>query len=195
MECLQKQTDDDRKKALDHNLRCEIVRTLGTQMFCYDPDPQTQLCTEVAKSLVKKYPFMRDTGPSGYGSWEKMIIEKIHNLRARNAAKRANAEDSGLDTPKPKRARGRPKLSSVLTMYPPLKDTIADEVSIERDFTKLRKEVEKESPKKDVVLSLARQTYPSRRSEILSESSDVTATALLQQFPELTKTYVVSVTM
>ena len=85
-------------------------------MFCYDPDPQSDLCTEVAKSLVKKYPFMKDTGASGYGSWEKKIIEKIRNLKARKAAKRS-LEDSGADTPKAK--RGRPKLSSVLTRYPP----------------------------------------------------------------------------
>jgi len=39
-------------------------------MFCYDPKPQKDFCTDVAKMLVKKYPFMRDVGErvSGYVS-------------------------------------------------------------------------------------------------------------------------------
>ena len=42
-------------------------------MFCNDPNPNKQLCTKVAKLLVKKYKFMRDVGEqvSGYVSlWE-----------------------------------------------------------------------------------------------------------------------------
>ena len=49
-------------------MRNEIVRTLATQMFCYDPKPRKDFCMEVAKMLVRKYPFMRDMGErvSGY---------------------------------------------------------------------------------------------------------------------------------
>ena len=131
MDCINKPTDEDRRKALSPAIRCEIVRVLGTQMFCYNPKPTKEVCTEIAKQLVKKYHFMKDTGASQYGSWEKKLIEKVHNTKARNP-KRA-LEDQ--ETPKAK--RGRPKMSSVLTRYPPLKDDLNDDISIERHFNPL----------------------------------------------------------
>lgn len=57
-------------------------------MFCYDPKPKKEFCTLVAKKLVKKYQFMKDTGEkvSGYGSWKKKLIEKsiIYNLKQKD---------------------------------------------------------------------------------------------------------------
>ena len=130
---------------------------------------------------------MKDTGASQYGSWEKKLIEKVHNTKARNPMRALEDQET------PKAKRGQPKMSSVLTRYPPLKDDINDDISIERHFNQLKKELDKERPKKEVVLSLARQTYHSRRAAILSESTDVTATSLLEQFKELNKAYVVSI--
>ena len=51
-------------------VRNEIVRVLATQMFCYNPKPQKEFCTVVAKNLIARYPFMKDTGEkvSGYVS-------------------------------------------------------------------------------------------------------------------------------
>ena len=56
------ENDEERKRALVPSVRNEIVRILANNMFCNDPNPNKQLCTKVAKLLVKKYKFMRDVG-------------------------------------------------------------------------------------------------------------------------------------
>ena len=115
------------------------------------------------------------------GSWEKKIIEKVHNLKART-----KRPSDGEGTPKAK--RGRPKVSLVLTRYPPMRDFGDDDIAMERNLQQLKMELDKD---KQVVLSLSRQTYSARRTVILSES-DVSVHSLLQQFNELKKPYVVS---
>ena len=117
--------------------------------------------------------------------------KKTHRESSQHKGTQSKRALEDQETPKAK--RGRPKMSSVLTRYPPLKDDINDDISIERHFNQLKKELDKERPKKEVVLSLARQTCHSRRAAILSESTDVTATSLLEQFKELNKAYVVSI--
>ena len=61
-----------------------------------------------------------------------------------------------------------------------------------RNREELTKELKREKPKKDVVLTLSRQTFFPRRADILSDSLDVCASSLLSEFPELWKPYVVS---
>ena len=70
MSCIGQSTEEEQKRALGPLVRNEVVRVLATQMFCYDPKPKKEFCTLVAKKLVKKYQFMKDTGEkvSGYVS-------------------------------------------------------------------------------------------------------------------------------
>ena len=119
------------------------------------------------------------------GSWEKKLIEKVHNLKS--WTKRPS---DGEDTPKSK--RGRPKVSPMLTRYPPIRDLGDDDVSVERNVEQLKKELEKCKPRKEIVLTLARHTYCACRAVILSEN-DVSVHGLVLQFKELTKPYVVCV--
>ena len=58
------------------DIRCEIVRDLVVQMYSFNPSPNKEFCTEVAKMLVKKYDFMKDIGHkvSGYVSCLNIII-------------------------------------------------------------------------------------------------------------------------
>ena len=67
MECIEQPTPEEQKRALNSSIRNEIIRALGTHMFSYNPKA---FCTEVARMLVKRYPFMRDIGrkESGYVS-------------------------------------------------------------------------------------------------------------------------------
>lgn len=79
-----------------------MVRDLVTQMYAVSQNPSRQNCTEVAKKLVKKYPFMKDEGASvsgyvGYYNyyykhnylhccflkcpWEKKLIDWVHNTK------------------------------------------------------------------------------------------------------------------
>ena len=68
-----------------------------------------------------------------------------------------------------------------------MRDTEDDDITLDRNKQLLLKELEKE-----IILSLARQTYSIRRVAILSES-DTTVSILLEQFVELKKYYVVCI--
>ena len=76
MECINKPTEEERKLSLVRDVRCEIVRDLVVQMYSFNPRPNKEFCTEVAKMLVKKYDFMKDIGHkvSGYVSCLNIII-------------------------------------------------------------------------------------------------------------------------
>ena len=68
--CIDQDTDEARKRELIPTIRSEICRVLSNAMFCYDANPNKDLCTRVAKLLVKKYKFMADVGKgvTGYVS-------------------------------------------------------------------------------------------------------------------------------
>lgn len=69
--CIDQETNEARKRELIPTIRSEICRVLSNAMFCYDPNPNKDLCTHVAKLLVKKYKFMADVGKgvTGYVSY------------------------------------------------------------------------------------------------------------------------------
>ena len=71
MTCIQAPTLEEQKKLLTSSVRGEISRDLVTQMHAFKTKPDRAFCTLVAKSLVKKYPFMKDSGRnvSGYVSF------------------------------------------------------------------------------------------------------------------------------
>ena len=117
-------------------------------------------------------------------SREKKIIDRIHNTRQKRSA------PSDSTDPSPAK-RGRPKINTVLSQYPPLRDFDGDDdVSTSRNIKALEKELEKENPRKDAVLPLMRQTFPTRRQNILSEAADTNC--LLKEYPALSLPYVVS---
>lgn len=68
MDCMQKKTIDDQRRALTPPLRNEIVRDLVAHMFSYNNNPDKAFCTRAAKMLVSKYAFLEDLGErvSGY---------------------------------------------------------------------------------------------------------------------------------
>ena len=88
----------------------------------------------------------------------------MHNVWSAGAKKRPASSDDGEGTPV---KRGRPKGSSLLMRYPQLPEASNDAASNERNNTALKKEIEKEKPRKDVVLSLMKETFSARREEIL----------------------------
>jgi len=56
-----------------------------------------------------------------------------------------------------------------------------DEISHSRNKDALEKEMSKEKPRKEAVLRLLRDTYPLHLQYILSDSSDVTFSTILEQ--------------
>ena len=67
-------------------------------------------------------------------------------------------------------------------------------MACDRHMLELSKELRKNKPRKDVILSLSSHTFSRRRAEILSDSEDICAATLLTQYKELRKSYVVCTT-
>ena len=82
---------------------------------------------------------------------------------------------------------------NVLARYSPIDidDDDLDDMAIERNMQALSKEIEREMPHKEAVLSLMKQTFASRREYILSDSSGTT-TEILKRYPALALPFVVS---
>ena len=111
----------------------------------------------------------------------------MHNTRDR---KRSGLNDT---TSTPPAKRGRPKIDTMLSRYPPINpEDDVDEVALQRNEQALSKEIERETPRKEVVLPLMKHTFSSRREYILSESSDLTLEELLQKYPALAFPFAVS---
>ena len=72
-----------------------------------------------------------------------------------------------------------------------VRDTEDDDVAFQRNSLELSKELQRDKPRKEVILSLTRQTYPVRRASVLSDAADVCVQSLLSEYPELKKPYVV----
>lgn len=72
-----------------------------------------------------------------------------------------------------------------------VKDTDDDDVALQRNREELTKELRRDKPRKEIVLSLSRQTFLGRRSSVLSPAEDVCVWSLLSEYSELKKPYVV----
>ena len=109
----------------------------------------------------------------------------MHNVSSACAKKRPPV-DEGQGTPV---KRGRPKGTSLLNRYPPLPEGINDDASNQRNVTALQRE----RPRKDVVLSLLNLTFATRREKIVSDSADVTLTSILTKYKAFTLPYAVCI--
>ena len=69
MACINAESDDERQCFLTSDVKNALVRDLVTTMYAFNPEPNSKFCKQAAEKLVKKYPFMRDVGPSGHVSW------------------------------------------------------------------------------------------------------------------------------
>ena len=67
MDCINATPEEEQRKLLTPEVRNSLVRDLVTTMYAFVPMPKKQLCTQAAKMLVKKYPFMKDHGRSVSG--------------------------------------------------------------------------------------------------------------------------------
>lgn len=112
------------------------------------------------------------------GSWVKKIMDRVYNLEKGRKRKAADLADD--TTP---RKRGRPKrVISLISRYPPLQPQSTDTAQ-EQQVHAIMKEMDKEKPRKDILLPLMKATFYARRQYILdSEDSVLTK---LEKFPAL----------
>ena len=127
-----------------------------------------------------------------HGSWEKKVIEKVMHNPYWKQHKRTIDEDDSSDATTPKWKRGRHSTSLMVTRYTPFKDTGENETSNERNKQQLQRELERDRPRKETILLLARQTFATRRCEILDETKEMSASSTISKFNEIEKPYVVS---
>lgn len=113
-------------------------------------------------------------------------MDRVYNVEKNRKRKVGDSED-GSDVPS---KRGRPKrIISLESRYPSVRQAEGQEV-VQVDVAIL-KEMEKERPRRDVLLSLMKSSFCSRRQCILHNEESVTAK--LQKFPALKMPFVVSV--
>ena len=97
------------------------------------------------------------------------------------------------DTPIPPPKRGRPKKDSLLERYPEFSTSEASSRVVTETQTALDKELEKDTPRKDVVLPLVKNTFPYRRPLVVQAASQkVSIETLIGQHKCLKLPYAVS---
>ena len=128
------------------------------------------------------------------GSLENKIIERVHNMRAASR-KRPQEHDASSETSKSRKQKQilvnrylplKDLDDDEITISLPLKDLDDDEITISRNLSALRKELNMEKP-----MSLSNQVFPARR-EIILEEIEATASSLIERFPKLKLSHVVS---
>jgi hypothetical protein len=82
MYAIKAEGDTERRKRLSPEMRNEIVRDIVSTMYAHTSHPNKDFCTSVAKQLVHKYPFMKDTGTnvSAHVSNSIIIAVWLENL-------------------------------------------------------------------------------------------------------------------
>lgn len=106
------------------------------------------------------------------------IMDRVYNVE--KTRKRKAADDSMDATPK---KRGRPKrVTSLETRYPSIRPH-GDDASQQQQKQALSKEMDKEKPRKDILLPLMKSTFYERRQYILDRDDSVLAK--LEKYPAL----------
>lgn len=125
------------------------------------------------------------------GSWERKLIERANNAVKPERKRQAEASD----TPIPPSKRGRPKKDALLERYPEYNNTSeASSLAVSESQKALDKELEKETPRKDLVLPLVKTTFPYRRPLVVQAASQkVSIQALIGEHKCLKLPYAVSV--
>ena len=92
----------------------------------------------------------------------------------------------------PQKKRGRPKKSDspLSARYPDIHGEALNPVAENRNTDAVAKELEKQQPRKDIILPLMKSLYSSRRQYILNDA--VSASDTIDKFPALKLSFVVS---
>ena len=126
------------------------------------------------------------------GSWEKKLIERVHNVHSSRASKWPSSTCSFGDDEAPCK-KGWPAAAKLMSHYPPLFN-IDDDIWPKRNKKLLHKEMEKDRAKikMEMILSLIKQCYAHRHESITSEKEDVTVAHILSNYPAFTLPHTVS---
>lgn len=115
------------------------------------------------------------------GSWEKKLIERVHNVQSSSGRKRSPLSE---ELPVSRSKRGHPKATSH-ARYPHIDVLENDEASNQRNVKELNKELQRGNPRKEII-SLLQQTFSARRED------GITFADILEAHPVLALPYAVS---
>ena len=83
--------------------------------------------------------------------------------------------------------------ATVLSWYSPLRGTGSiDDVAEERNMAALHKEMDRETPRKCIILPLLKETFASRRQYILGDLDGLSATTILGTYKPFSLPFAVS---
>ncbi len=127
-------------------------------------------------------------GCTQQGSWTKKIMDRVYNVEK---SRKRKASDSDIGTPARKRGRPKRLVISLESRYPTVSPQFDGER--EKEQAALTKEMEKDKPRKNIVVQLMKETFYSRRQYILlNDESVVSKLAKYQGFtlpPVVSKTH------
>ena len=188
-----------KKEILRNDDRKYMVQTLATMMMSYVANPSTQDCLLVAKSLLAKFPFLKQDGSEvliyiilsyvtyfitcvTQEAWKWFLYTRAHNVN------RPNKESNGSPPKKLLKGENAQKHS-----YPDISSYSDDEVANARNMELLKQEADKDKPTYEVVKSLMTRTYPYRRQKILEATTTLSVSQMTEDLPVLKKWNYVSI--
>jgi hypothetical protein len=191
------------------NVRNDIARTLTTLLVAkVGNNPSTQQIEQVSRSLILKYPFMKDDLGNGYvsinfvylcmsifvlyfmlqKSWVERIVTCLRN-RVKQAKRKLRSKGvvADEDGSTPKRQRKSGNNDHLFRRYPAQGGgggSLDDPRSIEEHCKGMREEMKKASPRDHVLLPLLKSTYEDRRAYIEFDS-EADVRSMLEAYPAL----------
>ena len=95
------------------------------------------------------------------------MIERANNVAKPERKRQAEMSDTPIPPPK----RGRPKKDALLERYPQYSPSDASSLAVSESQKALDKELEKETPRKDLVLPMVKTTFAYRRPLVVQAAS------------------------
>lgn len=195
-------TNFSHKKLTDTDRKC-VIQTLATMLMTYIPKPSLDNCGDVAKALIRRYPFLNDGVGDGevtihsctrcttiilyilQHSWKYYIYYRCSNV---NRTAKSVIDSTSASSPKPKRKK---TIDHSAHLYLPL-DELDDEVAYGRNLDLLKSELSKPKPKTDSLKDLMKCTFPNCWDAIVNAFEPIWVQDHVADFPLLKKAMHVS---
>lgn len=62
-------------------LRSELIHTICSSVVKHSKYPTSVMVTDMARAIVSKYPYLKESIGTGYGGWRQAIRDKLKNMR------------------------------------------------------------------------------------------------------------------
>lgn len=176
-------------KKVPKDMKHEMLEKIAEHMYSYTAYPTNQQYESVAKSLISKYPRLRENGSvSGCSGWKNSITYKMSNYRRKrsrsgcrdvlvNAGKRgchSQGNSANKNIKKPKRGE--------LNFLPNFPEGI-NETRLEEARTEMEDEMKKRMPNGRLIKQNMDLTFALRRNEVVDTAPPISL--VMKRWPAL----------